>query len=315
MDKVSIIVPIYRTEDVIITTLESIVNQSYVNIEVILVNDGSPDKSAELAADYLSRTKIPWELINIPNGGVSNARNVGIKNSTAKWIVCIDSDDYVHADYLRRMMDAISMTNADFAFCQYKLVSRENIGEGLTFDEGIRTYSSEELKLIYLHRALQMILPGMLIKRSIFDEVLFDVNCPYSEDTLFTWELIFRTRLGVCVRADMYNYYMREGSKQHSLTIEACEKSIICYSGMIERLLQQYPNESTFIEAILPKFHLSAYHVLSRCVSWKSFKMSYDNVMQLRLRELWKYADCKLRVYSLLYSFFPRIFYYLSRKI
>lgn len=310
---VSIIVPIYKVEEVIEKTLNSIVNQTYKEFELILVNDGTPDKSAEIARRFLKDKPIKWTLIDIPNGGVSNARNIGVAKANGDWIAFIDSDDFVQPDYVKRMLNATISYDADFSFCQYKLVNLSTFDSPAKYDGGVFYYDKISLKKIFLHRSLQMILPGMLIRKSILEKIEFDVNCPYSEDTLFTWELIYHSKGGVCVRRDLYNYYVRQGSKQHSLNVKNSVAAINAYSKMTDRLRIIEPSDQKFISVIVPKFILSAHHVLSKCVPWAEFKVAYKNTSKKGMWSLYRYADFRLLCYLLVYLVFPKLYYKISQ--
>ena len=93
MDKVAIIIPVYNAEEFLKYSVESVLNQTYSNLEVILVNDGSKDSSGLLCDEYAEKDN-RVKVIHVDNGGQSRARNIGVKNATANWIMFLDSDDY-----------------------------------------------------------------------------------------------------------------------------------------------------------------------------------------------------------------------------
>lgn len=111
---ISIIVPIYNVEEYLTQCLESISRQSYSNIEIIAINDGSPDGSANIA-DEFSRKEPRLRVIHTENRGVSAARNLGIEESTGEFIVFVDSDDWLAADFVDYMLRIIRETGSDFA--------------------------------------------------------------------------------------------------------------------------------------------------------------------------------------------------------
>lgn len=104
-EKVSVIVPVYNVEKYLRRCLDSIINQTYQNLEIILVDDGSPDKCGAICDEYAEKDD-RIVVIHKPNGGVSSARNVAIKESTGKYIVFIDSDDFVLPNYIAHLMSA-----------------------------------------------------------------------------------------------------------------------------------------------------------------------------------------------------------------
>lgn len=103
---VSIIVPGYNVEKYIITCLESIENQTYQNFEVIIIDDGSTDNTGNIC-DQFSKKDNRFKVWHTQNGGISKARNIGLEKAKGEYIVFIDSDDYVHKDYIKRLTETI----------------------------------------------------------------------------------------------------------------------------------------------------------------------------------------------------------------
>ena len=114
-DLISIIVPIYNVEDYIKTCVNSIINQTYDNLEIFLIDDGSKDNSS-IIIDELSKKDNRIKVIHKENGGVSSARNVGLSEANGKYIVFIDGDDYIENDYIEYFYNLINKDNYDMAF-------------------------------------------------------------------------------------------------------------------------------------------------------------------------------------------------------
>lgn len=123
---VSIIVPVYKVEEMLDRCMESILHQSYKNIEVILVDDGSPDRCPILCDEYSKKDK-RVKVIHKENGGLSSARNEGLKKATGEYLCFIDSDDYVEKNYVEKLYNEISKNNLDFVVCNYKRIYGEVI--------------------------------------------------------------------------------------------------------------------------------------------------------------------------------------------
>ena len=122
--KVSIIVPIYNVEKYLNNCLNSIVNQTYPNLEIILVNDGSTDSSLEIIQEYSKKYK-NIICINIDNHGQGYARNVGLKKATGEYVMFIDSDDYVDLKIVEKLANSIK--DSDIAICNiYKVINYKN---------------------------------------------------------------------------------------------------------------------------------------------------------------------------------------------
>ena len=112
MYKISVIVPMYNVENYISQCLENIIHQTYKNLEIIIVNDGSKDKSLDICNEYIKKDK-RIKYIYQKNMGLSAARNTGIKNATGDYIHFVDSDDFIPLDYYEKMIDALGDTDAD----------------------------------------------------------------------------------------------------------------------------------------------------------------------------------------------------------
>ena len=124
---VSIIVPAYNAERTINRCIDSILKQSYGNLEIIIINDGSKDSTEEKCMKYIKNKKIKY--IRIKNSGVSNARNIGIENSTGTYIMFVDSDDYIEKNMVERLYDNIN-ENVDLVICSKNLITvNEKISE------------------------------------------------------------------------------------------------------------------------------------------------------------------------------------------
>ncbi|RGM21729.1 glycosyltransferase family 2 protein [Eubacterium sp. OM08-24] len=119
---ISVIVPVYKVEEYIYRCVDSILAQSFKDFELILVDDGSPDNCGKICDEYAQKDK-RITVIHKENGGLSDARNTGIdwalKNSNSNWITFIDSDDWVHTDYLKNLYNAVKENNVDISVCGY----------------------------------------------------------------------------------------------------------------------------------------------------------------------------------------------------
>ena len=123
---ISVIVPVYNAEKYLKKCLDSLVNQSYKDLEIILVNDGSQDGSEKICKDYEEKDS-RIILINKNNGGPSSARNLGIEKANGEYLSFIDSDDYLALDFYEKLEKSITKNNADIAFCKYVLCYGEKI--------------------------------------------------------------------------------------------------------------------------------------------------------------------------------------------
>lgn len=126
MEKISIIVPIYNSEKYLERCLNSIINQTYRNIEIILINDGSKDRSLEICQKY-KKIDNRIQIINKKNSGVSDSRNVGLENSSGEYIQYVDSDDYLNLNACEVLLENIKKSNASLVICGFNIIKNNNI--------------------------------------------------------------------------------------------------------------------------------------------------------------------------------------------
>ncbi|MEG0408346.1 MAG: glycosyltransferase family 2 protein [Bacilli bacterium] len=208
MKKISVVIPVYNSSKSLQRCFDSILLQIYQNYEVIVVDDGSEDDSRRIEDEYNIKYS-KFHIYKIPNGGVSHARNYGIQKSTGECIVFIDSDDYVEADYLERL---VSLYDQDYLIiCNYNYVVKNDIifHKPVSFnDYGIEKFGFDkliELKLNnYLNVPWNKLYDLTIIKSN---SLMFDENKSLGEDLLFNIEYLKRVNKGVIfINESLINY-------------------------------------------------------------------------------------------------------------
>lgn len=213
--EISVIVPVYNVEKYLYRCVESILNQSFKDYELILVDDGSTDKSGSIC-DELKEKDNRIKVIHKANGGLSEARNIGILSAQGKFVTYIDSDDYVANDYLSTLYSRLIKYNCDIACGGFRIFSdvNNNINDRReTLRECL--YTGNEAFLTLLNGKLYTSSCNMLIKTEIARENLFPVG-KYHEDEFTTYRYFISSNSVIVVDKDLYYYYQREGSIVHS---------------------------------------------------------------------------------------------------
>ncbi len=212
-NKVSVVVPIYNVEKYLNRCLQSIVNQSYKNIEIILVNDGSTDNSlliAEKKAKEDSRIKI----ISQQNQGLSAARNTGINNASGSYICFVDSDDFVHPDYVKLLLECILKNDADISVCDFLYID-ENGNTWKRKQKENKIYNNEEaLKDIFCkEQNTEVMTWNKLYKIQLFkdNKIYFPVG-RYHEDNFTTYRLYYYANKIAMISNELYYYLQRSNS-------------------------------------------------------------------------------------------------------
>lgn len=212
-DKISVIVPVYNVENYLNSSLNSICNQSYKNIEIILVDDGSSDKSGEIC-DYWASKDSRIKVFHKPNGGLSSARNKGLDNATGDYISFIDSDDVIHEDFYLKLIEACKSEEADIAVCNFVRVENfDNLPEATETKQNF-TVSDEFAKfnqLINERNVVTTIVCNKLFKKEIWDDLRFPIN-RYQEDEAIIHYVLDKAKRIVYIPQGYYYYLQRPNS-------------------------------------------------------------------------------------------------------
>ena len=207
---ISIIVPVYKAEKYLHRCVDSILAQSCTDFELLLIDDGSPDKSGRICDEYAAKDS-RVRVFHKENGGVSSARNFGLDEATGEWLVFIDSDDYIHYDYLKELY---VFHDADLIVGSYKMVGTDTPTDGVIPRE---TFSREQLKdalLLYGETGNFRGAMCKMYKREIINQnnIRYDVNMSASEDWLFALEYIkYVSIIKTCDRP--YYFYEQENTE------------------------------------------------------------------------------------------------------
>jgi minor teichoic acid biosynthesis protein ggaB len=242
-DLVSVIVPVYNVENYLRECLDSIVVQTYRNIEVILIDDGSNDSSGEICDEYADKDN-RIKVIHKENGGVSAARNTGLDIAKGEWISYVDSDDYIESTMLETLICLAKENDIELAICSFKDISE---CENVTQENDIRIFSKDELIYNYVVRnADYCITEGIwdrIYKRVLVDGLRFK-NDRINEDILYTMEVFTRAHKAVYTSEKLYNYRAgREGNiTGRKATIDSIKDKIYC-SKNSAKILRESGNE------------------------------------------------------------------------
>ena len=227
MDKISIIIPVYNVEKYVEKCADSLFSQSYKNLELIFINDGSTDKSGELChkiADTNPDEQIKIIVIDKENGGVSSARNCGLAIATGKYIMYVDPDDYCEPEYVEKLYRAIKDNECDMAECSYYIdYTPDNIKPfTLPFSEDVIT---DVYGALFYEKATGRMnkLPAYLwlgiFKADVIKEndIRFDESVKYGEDFLFFVEYSRFCHKIAVVNEPLYHSVHRDGSSASRL--------------------------------------------------------------------------------------------------
>ena len=210
MEKISVIVPIYNVEKYLERCIESIINQTYKNLEIILVDDGSPDNCGNICERYAQKDN-RIIVIHKENGGLSDARNAGLKIATGEYISYIDSDDYIDNDMYEYMMKEMSKENADIAICGTKVDFENGITKLKENKEKEILNAKEALIKLNSFSSFDMAVWNKIYKRNIVSGIEFPI-AKTSEDYFVMYQYFDRAKKIVVLPQAKYHYIQRENS-------------------------------------------------------------------------------------------------------
>lgn len=218
---ISVIVPVYNTERYLPKCIKSIVNQSYHNIELILVDDGSTDDSGRIC-DYFAQRDDRVTVLHPQNGGVSAARNLGLKTAKGEYVCFVDSDDWIPKGSIEQLAEGIIKSNADLVVGKIKLINALRNGDYGLLHGGTISRDAE----YKWYETLSNINPGpcaKLYERSIIHDnnIQFPINIKWGEDTVFVYSYLSHCNTINILNTDVYCYNkLNESSATTNMTFK-----------------------------------------------------------------------------------------------
>lgn len=210
-DLITIIIPTYNTENFISRAIKSLQNQTYSEIEMLIVDDYSNDNTLPICYKLQKTDKRIKIISKNKNTGVANSRNIGIRNAKGKYIMFLDSDDYVEKDFCLCMINTLKKYNAEIVYCDYTVIKDEDkIHKKLGKGEGIVSHQ-EMMKTVIASSYLW----NKIYLKSLFNGIYFPENENY-EDIRTLYRVIERARVLVYKPISLYFYTQREGSIVHT---------------------------------------------------------------------------------------------------
>lgn len=207
---ISVIVPVCNVEPYLDRCVQSVADQTYMNLEIILVDDGSPDNCPAMCdawAEKDSRVRV----IHKENGGLSDARNAGMAAASGEYIAFVDSDDWVEPDFLRVLYDVVRGTPCDVAGCAHRVVRSGDEPPQSAEEYGAKAYSREEAMGALIADRVRQVVWNKLYPRALIADIPFEKG-KYHEDEFWSWQVFARLEKYAQTGYVGYNYFQREES-------------------------------------------------------------------------------------------------------
>lgn len=317
---ISIIVPVYNTAQYLRKCIDSIISQTYKNFELILVDDGSTDRSPQICDDYAKQDK-RVKVIHKKNGGLSDARNIGIDISLGQYIVFIDSDDWILPNMIEELYKKSIEYDADMVISNYLCVNESGDDEGyykLYTDFMIISGREAISKLYDSNKVYYIIMCAKLFKRKLFDNLRFTFGT-VNEDEFLIHHILNLCNKIVCLPERYYFYYQRSNSIMHTNDISDVFRRI---KIQYERLIFVYENNFSEIKNkaeiyywdTLTNGYYELYNNLSRSKMYLStIKRQYKHVLKNMLMN--RSISWKIKCLYLIFLFSPTLFLTLETEL
>ena len=243
MKKISIIVPIYNEEENLRKCIESLINQTYKELEIILINDGSTDKSKEIIESFKDKRII---AINKKNTGISDTRNIGIGKSTGDYIMFVDSDDYLELNCIERLIETAEKENSEIVMFNYYLETPSKRIEIKLPKIEARNLKEDKDLLTKIHLGPCT----KIFKAELIKDNLFPLNLKY-EDVPFVVEAVIKAGKISFVSNYLYHYVIKKSGE--TITRDERIFDIITICAIVEKKLEQidYVNKTNFFVKVL----------------------------------------------------------------
>lgn len=210
---ISVIVPIYNVQRYLEKCIKTIVNQTYKNLEIILIDDGSTDKSSDICDNWKQKDS-RIKVIHKANEGLAKARNTGIEISTGKYLFFVDSDDYIELDIIENLYENIIQTSADISICGFYIETYEKMIPYCSSNEFV-VNSEDALKKLFMHDNISIAIWNKLYKKELFEKIRFP-NCRIHEELMTIYKLLDIANKISHISKTGYHYVQRQGSLLHS---------------------------------------------------------------------------------------------------
>lgn len=275
---ISIIVPVYNVETYLVECIKSLINQTYVNIEIILVDDGSTDNSGEICDKFAIQDK-RIRVIHKKNGGLSDARNYGIKAAIGEWILFVDSDDFIRKDCCEILIKNANELSAEIVVgrekkfidgCECKISGLSGIQYILDSDKALE---------YYFYRKYAGYACGKLFKRNVIGNISFPEGKVF-EDSFVLFLFLERAHKVIVLKDELYFYRQRKYSIINS-SYSKKHMAIILANQIADDHFRKNRANKSIIQAIQSKKFVSSIDILGKAPLKKEWKPERKKLIQI----------------------------------
>ena len=320
-NKISVIVPIFRVEQYLERCLDSILAQSYTNLEIILIDDGSDDKCPQICDEYAKKDS-RIVVVHQENRGVADARNIGLKKASGDFITFVDPDDYINNHMYEILMNQIIDFEADIAMCDYKYVYDNDVDkmvhDNLPVNVSKSVLNGKEALLqgyaSYQDGVTFSVLWNKLCKKSLYDDIDFPSKRIY-EDEASVFKILYKASRIIYLNQPLYFYH------QHKASIvgkKLTPKNIQLLDAYIDKLNFYNQKKEYFfwtkeLSHLLHMFCFLQYRFDKENIKQDIFKGDRAKSVKKTIQNIGKKCkmDFRLKTECFLFMYFPNIYFFI----
>lgn len=314
---ISIIVPVYRVEKYLDKCVESIVNQSYKKLEIILVDDGSPDACPDMCNSWAEKDE-RIRVIHKKNGGLSSARNAGLEIASGDYICFVDSDDRLDDDAVETMLNGMEEHGADICVCGFYIEHLSGESETAAVDEAV--FEKDDIVISYILDKIRPEVCNKMYRASLIGGLRFDESVKYAEDVYFNYEIMKRASCVYSLGKPKYHYLQNSGN---SITTDFITDARAESWQVFEKIVLDCRENAALCEAAVYRFIVYIFGVLSRVLLKEEFSKKYygaiaDKILEYKAevksnRYLGKKHKLSVRMLSVSRLLFKKVFLLMNK--
>lgn len=317
MELISVIIPVYKVEPYLERCIKSVVEQTYKNLEIILVDDGSPDSCPEIC-DKWAKKDSRIKVIHKENGGLSDARNAGMLISTGEMIGFVDSDDWIEPNMYQLLYDNMVQNNCDISACGVQMDWEDMILSRLLTKEGRCVLNAEDaMRAIIEESWLKQPVVYKLYKASLVKDILFPIG-KYHEDVFWSYQAIGRAKKVCVFETPCYHYLQRSESimgEGYSLKrLDALEAKV----NLVEFVNENYPQLSKLAKMNLHFSCMYTKQMLMRYCSKEIENIGTGTIKKVLKANKIKFSDVDMQSYNvkqIIWFFMSKISFFTTCRI
>ena len=315
-ERISVIVPVYNGEKYLPLCMKSLLAQTYQDLEIILVNDGSRDGSAALCDEYAAQD-LRVRVIHQENQGVSGARNTGLDHAAGAYVTFVDGDDYVEADYLERLHRNLVNHNVDFSCCSYtEIITGDVSAMAIPFVAESRVIENQTVffeDMVNPRECYWSTSTLKLYRRELIGDTRFCRELKYGEDQVFFFDLLRKAPKAYLDTYEGYYYVRNESSAtltRNASNVFRCDNEM----KVSEYKLRNLPAAACNLEGGFWQMYAHGIHNLARALALTGTaeeQKAYRKELLPRIRECFRKADAlsmQTKVFLSLYRCAPRLY-------